>query len=748
MEYLKDIFNIEKEENTEKNEIIQFDYYITEKLGKRNIHYLLECWDRWSEYSNFEKKINIFNYFLTYIECCLLSNEKIIHEITNILINTDAIEKQECLISLIAFYIKNTTNDNIIDFMNDLFKSNENDFKSIYKIMLLISQSNSVLQHLCKTDIWMFDNGKDLQDKSIIGMFINNVDCKNNIEHAANIILSLLTNDSIKYHVLEWIKTLYLTNKVRISYISHLSYFEIVELSTDLFIYKISKILIHIINNKNINIKDLNNNINFDSELFFATHELIYISNSYLIKKYESNIQFINIYNKKIERLKTMSSFLNVTNIIIQKYIDDIILYTEENTTILSILDDPSYQANLHNFFNISVKHLKYKLEITNMKALYSKTYKIVYNIIDFYLHNKLYYKNKSMNIITDCLLIIFNKDNLINIHEKCDFLEYFIVYINYYIMYNKVNNTIIYFLENVIQLYINNVDELTEYKFTIFSIIRSIITIPESHNKIKYFIDSNYDIYYLFIQDITSNIDSYTTKFIEDINKSDLQIYAYIIDEIIEILYGVIDINSNLFCSKEFLIGFIVTLNCCFNKLFKYYKSIINKTEYIDIKLQETIIRIHKDIFNIYLALYDKSEIVNLISNDIRSWDYNLFMECLDIINEKKLISPNKINIIRNILEEINTIELSNKEQNNKKVPEELCDPIMGTLIEDPVILPSSGIFIDKTTILRHLLVNKTDPFNRDLLTSEILDTYNNTTKIKAKICDFKNKIDIWRTK
>lgn len=43
--------------------------------------------------------------------------------------------------------------------------------------------------------------------------------------------------------------------------------------------------------------------------------------------------------------------------------------------------------------------------------------------------------------------------------------------------------------------------------------------------------------------------------------------------------------------------------------------------------------------------------------------------------------------------------------------------DPLMFTLMEDPVILPSSGTTVDRSTIVAHLLNEATDPFNRQPL-------------------------------
>ncbi|KAG0567242.1 hypothetical protein M758_7G160400 [Ceratodon purpureus] len=54
--------------------------------------------------------------------------------------------------------------------------------------------------------------------------------------------------------------------------------------------------------------------------------------------------------------------------------------------------------------------------------------------------------------------------------------------------------------------------------------------------------------------------------------------------------------------------------------------------------------------------------------------------------------------------------------------IPEEFLDPIQYTLMTDPVILPSSRTTIDRSVIQRHLLSDQTDPFNRSLLTTDML--------------------------
>ena len=48
--------------------------------------------------------------------------------------------------------------------------------------------------------------------------------------------------------------------------------------------------------------------------------------------------------------------------------------------------------------------------------------------------------------------------------------------------------------------------------------------------------------------------------------------------------------------------------------------------------------------------------------------------------------------------------------------------DPLMDTVMHDPVLLPTSGNIMDRPVIMRHLLNSQTDPFNRQPLTVEDL--------------------------
>jgi ubiquitin conjugation factor E4 B len=63
--------------------------------------------------------------------------------------------------------------------------------------------------------------------------------------------------------------------------------------------------------------------------------------------------------------------------------------------------------------------------------------------------------------------------------------------------------------------------------------------------------------------------------------------------------------------------------------------------------------------------------------------------------------------------------------------VPDHFLDPIMCTLMTDPVLLPS-GDNMDRANITRHLLTDETNPFTRQPL--KVQDLVPNE-KLKAEI-------------
>ena len=70
------------------------------------------------------------------------------------------------------------------------------------------------------------------------------------------------------------------------------------------------------------------------------------------------------------------------------------------------------------------------------------------------------------------------------------------------------------------------------------------------------------------------------------------------------------------------------------------------------------------------------------------------------------------------------------------ERYPQEFIDPILQTVMNDPVVLPGSGQVVDRETIKRHLLCDGTDPFSRSPLTESML----------RPAVDLRTRIEAWR--
>ncbi|XP_077524985.1 ubiquitination factor E4A isoform X2 [Amblyomma americanum] len=125
-------------------------------------------------------------------------------------------------------------------------------------------------------------------------------------------------------------------------------------------------------------------------------------------------------------------------------------------------------------------------------------------------------------------------------------------------------------------------------------------------------------------------------------------------------------------------------------------------------------------------------------VSRDGRSYSPDLFPQAQKVLLK---IRQGALSVaVGELAEKIKRAASQQKQEDEATgdAPDEFLDPIMSTIMTDPVVLPSSGITIDRSTIARHLLSDQTDPFNRSPLTMEMV-TPNE---------DLKKKILEWRAK
>ncbi|MBN3287297.1 UBE4B factor, partial [Polyodon spathula] len=126
----------------------------------------------------------------------------------------------------------------------------------------------------------------------------------------------------------------------------------------------------------------------------------------------------------------------------------------------------------------------------------------------------------------------------------------------------------------------------------------------------------------------------------------------------------------------------------------------------------------------DIYLQL-DCARFAKAIADDQRSYSRELFEEVISKMTKagiKSTIAIEKFKLLSEKVEEI-VARNSQSEIDYSDAPDEFKDPLMDTLMSDPVRLPSGNI-MDRSIILRHLLNSPTDPFSRQNLTENMLES------------------------
>lgn len=124
--------------------------------------------------------------------------------------------------------------------------------------------------------------------------------------------------------------------------------------------------------------------------------------------------------------------------------------------------------------------------------------------------------------------------------------------------------------------------------------------------------------------------------------------------------------------------------------------------------------------ICKIYANLGSNADFCRAVSQDGRSYSRQLFPRTIRVL--QKIGSTNLVDHIQKVSDQAMKYvnEAENEEELFEDAPSEFFDPITSMLMHDPVVLPSSRVIVDRSTIARHLLSDNTDPFNRAPLTME----------------------------
>lgn len=120
-------------------------------------------------------------------------------------------------------------------------------------------------------------------------------------------------------------------------------------------------------------------------------------------------------------------------------------------------------------------------------------------------------------------------------------------------------------------------------------------------------------------------------------------------------------------------------------------------------------------EMVGIFLNLSGATTFVEAVADDGRSYKPETFDKASQIMTRKGLKAPEELEAWSRFTSRVAKAKeiLVQAEQDFDDAPDEFEDPLLGSLMSDPVVLPSLNI-VDRSTIMQHLLSDETDPFTR----------------------------------
>ena len=146
-------------------------------------------------------------------------------------------------------------------------------------------------------------------------------------------------------------------------------------------------------------------------------------------------------------------------------------------------------------------------------------------------------------------------------------------------------------------------------------------------------------------------------------------------------------------------------------------------------------------DIIQVFMNLSDQRQFIDSVAADGRSYTKELFQKAGEIALRRSLKTQDEVDRLYLFVDKVEEAKaLLEAEDDLGEVPDEFLgmslqfylhissltyaklssDPLMFTVMRDPVMLPSSKTILDRATIKSHLLSDSKDPFNRSPLSIE----------------------------
>lgn len=275
-----------------------------------------------------------------------------------------------------------------------------------------------------------------------------------------------------------------------------------------------------------------------------------------------------------------------------------------------------------------------------------------------------------------------------------------------------------------------------------------------------------------LYVLNACSTTLDISLKFIESINnmRNNIFISNIISKKISALKSGVSAINQyvdiilflskcsnkneilNMLLSDELKHCFVSTINRLitefkFDGKYFYMPNVLTPGAFVTnnkVSTEKLIIKLMKTCVN-----FENKDLLDALIKNIDYFDLDNYTLIASNDKMSTKLGDSYPKFLNNLLQTIynSSFEEDNKD-NDVEIPDEFIDPMICTLIKDPIMLPKTKPIFERSSIVRWILQNEIHPMTKEKLTIELLDEFNNQNDIKEKITNFNNKLNEWKSK
>jgi hypothetical protein len=213
---------------------------------------------------------------------------------------------------------------------------------------------------------------------------------------------------------------------------------------------------------------------------------------------------------------------------------------------------------------------------------------------------------------------------------------------------------------------------------------------------------------------------------------------FLFILIEYYHVIVTITTATQKPFMRMEIKEKLITNLNYTINELNGPGSKNINVKNKKDVGFDPRTIM--ECVMQVYLNFEGYQEFIEEVARDSRSFSVEVFEKTRDILLNKQMITEEDAAKFTSMIQEVKKILDKNQIEDDfikeiGEIPEEFMDPLLGDIMQDPVLLPTSGNIVERLSITKHLLNDPIDPYNRKPLTKEMLIPQ---TELKEKIEKF----------